>query len=217
MEPVPTSAPHPGPQNVLEGRCTGQQSLKRKPSGTASDENVDPPQGWGQSWRGRTRPIGQGHWTEGAGKLLRGPLQGNTQIIWDFILVLLFLCERQEEGWISGVIPEGTELWFEIVIKRWHYQYPCMVKSVYRAWIPLESLDNKDVANTALPFCTALNMKTGNLSISETPRWAVTLFSLFLNPPCNFNLKIHNNLFYFQDNSCHISLLFPTTDLGTVS
>lgn len=45
MVPVPTSADL---RTSLEGRCAEKQSLKRKPSGTANDENVDPPRGRGQ-------------------------------------------------------------------------------------------------------------------------------------------------------------------------
>ena len=83
---------HPTPdlRTSLEGRCTGKQSLKRKPSGTANDENVDPPWGWGQSWRGRTRPIGQGHWTGGGWEASKRTTSGhhtnNVRLYFSFII-----------------------------------------------------------------------------------------------------------------------------------
>lgn len=35
-----------------------------------------------------------------------------------FSFIIIIICERQEEGWISGVILEGTELLFEVIIKK---------------------------------------------------------------------------------------------------
>lgn len=87
MVPVPTSADL---RTSLEGRCAEKQSLKRKPSGTANDENVDPPRGRGQSCRGRTWPIAQGHWMgrgwEASKRTASGNHTNNVRLYFSFII-----------------------------------------------------------------------------------------------------------------------------------
>ena len=69
----------------------------------------------GRSWRG-----GQGHrsgrgW-EASRRATSGNHTRNLSLYFSFIIIIF--CERQEEGWISGVILEGTELLFEVIIKK---------------------------------------------------------------------------------------------------
>ena len=74
--------------------------------------------GLGRGWDGAggegrvTGPEGLGSFSEGH---FREP---HKEFDLYFSFIIIIFCERQEEGWISGVILEGTELLFEVIIKK---------------------------------------------------------------------------------------------------